>query len=591
MKLSDYLARFLVEQGVKTTFGITGGAVAHIFDSIGQNRGLEHICNHHEQASAMAADGYARISGEVGVGIATSGPGATNLLTGVCCSYYDSTPTVFITGQVPRSQLMGKSKVRQIGFQETDIVGIFKPVTKYASLVDSPEKIRYDLEKAFYLAKNGRPGPTLLDIPDDIQRADIDPSKLVPYSPEKAHRNLRPLADKVNSALELMARAERPIIILGSGVRLSGTYSSARKFIESTGFPVALTWGALDLFPDDYPLSVRDFGVTANRPGNFAVQNSDLVIALGTRLDTHETGSDLKTFARGAKRIVVDIDPEELAKYEERGFNVDVPINTDLNEFFRMANPLIKKTKKDLSGWLERIAHWKKKYPICRPEYYTDEEQINPYVFLQALSRETSEGDIIIPEAGCNVTWTMQGFPLKENQRMFTAFNHSPMGYGIPAAIGACFANGRKRVITVVGDGGFMMNEQELATIRKHNLPIKIFVMNNRGYGMIKQTQETWLGSRYMASSEDSFYLPDIPGLARAHGVERTESVLDIRELEKKIRGTLNYEGPALCDIGIHPDARIYPKLAFGRPIEDSSPLLEREEFLENMRGKNEHRS
>ncbi len=584
--MSDYVAEFLFENGVRNTFGITGGAIAHIFDSIGKHSGLEHICNHHEQASAMAADGYARVSGKVGVGIATSGPGATNLITGVCCSYYDSTPTVFITGQVPRSQLMGKSKVRQIGFQETDIVSIFKPITKYSSLVDSPEKIRYELEKAFYLARTGRPGPTLLDIPDDIQRADIDPSKLVQYSPEEMKSNPEDIEGKVNSALELMARAERPIIILGSGVRLSETYNSARKFIEDTGFPVALTWGALDLLPDNYPLSVRDFGVTANRPGNFAVQNSDLVIALGTRLDTHETGSDIKTFARGAKRIVVDIDQAELDKYEERGFPVDIPINADLREFFRIASPLARGTKRDLSGWLERIADWKEKYPICKPEYYTDNDQINPYVFLQELSGETSEVDIIIPEAGCNVTWTMQGFPLKNNQRMFTAFNHSPMGYGIPAAIGACFANDRKRVIAVVGDGGFMMNEQEMATIRKHNLPVKVFVMNNRGYGMIKQTQETWLGSRYSGSSEDSFYLPDISGLSRAHGIEMTERASNLEELQEKIRRTLSYEGPALCDVAIHSDARIYPKLSFGKPIEDSSPLLDRDEFLRNMGGK-----
>ena len=239
--------------------------------------------------------------------------------------------------------------------------------------------------------------------------------------------------------------------------------------------------------------------------------------------------------------------------------------------------------KENISEWLNLIHKWKEKYPICPKEYYQSSEQINPYVFFDFLSNQTGDGDIIIPEAGCNVTWGMQGYRVGKNQRLFTAFNHSPMGYGIPAAIGACLANNKKRVIPIIGDGGFMMNEQELATIQKHNLPIKIFVMNNEGYGMMKQTQEIWLDSRYVASSKESLYFPDLRKIAEAHGIKKTLSIKNLDELKEKIRETLDYEGPVLCDVAIHPNSRIYPKLTFGRPIEDSAPLLNRSEFYENM--------
>lgn len=584
MKLSDYVTDFLIKKNIKHVFGITGGAMVHMFDSIGKNPNIKYICTHHEQAAAMAADGYSRTTKNIGVCMATSGPGATNLLTGVGCSYFDSIPLVIMTGQVPRSQLKGDSKVRQIGFQETDIISIFKPITKYAVLITDPEQIRYELEKAFYLAKNGRPGPVLLDIPDDVQRAEIEPEKLKPFTPEYELKNLVEMEDKIDKTIKLIEKAERPIVILGAGVKLGGTERQAKEFIEKLGFPVALTWAAIDVLPQDHALSVRDFGVTANRPGNFAIQNSDLILALGTRLDTHETGNDISTFAREAKRIVVDIDKSELEKYEKRNFPIDVLINSDVREFFEAINRRLYDLRtKDISEWIKKINEWKEKYPICPKRYFESMEQINPYVFLHVLSEKLGSKDIIIPEAGCNVTWAFQGFEIKEGQKLFTAFNYSPMGYGVPASIGACFANDKKSIIAIVGDGGIMMNEHELATIAKHNLPIKIFLMNNQGYGMIQQTQETWLDSRYEASTNEHFYLPDFIQLAKAHGIEKTEVIRTHEELEEKIKSVLDYNGPVLCDVRIHPKARIYPKLSFGRPIEDSEPLLSREEFEKEM--------
>jgi len=583
MKLSDYVIEFLVREGVKHVFVGNGGNIVHLDDSLARNENISYILNHHEQAAAMAADAYSRVSGNLGVAMTTSGPGATNLLTGVCCAYFDSIPTLFLTGQVPTSQIKYKNcRARQIGFQETDIVNTFKPNTKYADFVDNPKRIRFYLEKAVYLAKNGRPGPVLLDIPDDFQRADITPNELDPYTPEKKQPDMDILAKKINEAVSLLEQAQRPVIIIGNGVKLSKTERQARELIEKIQFPVILTWAAIDMLPHEYPLSVRSFGVTANRPGNFTVQNADLILAIGTRLDTHETGNDLKKFSRESKKIVVDIDESELEKYEKRGLNVDISINTDAKIFFDIINKKEIKTR-DISSWLKRIKEWREKYPICPSEYFNQPKQINPYVFLDILSDEAKEGDIIIPEAGCNVTWTFQGWKIKQNQKLITSFNHSPMGYGLPAAIGASLASGKKQVITILGDGGIMMNIHELATISKQNLPIKIFIMNNDGYAMIKQTQETWLDSRYTVSGKESLFFPDFSRTANCFGIEKTVVITNHSELKEKIREVLDYPGPVLCDARIHPDARIYPKLTFGKPIEDSAPLLPRGEFLQNM--------
>jgi len=585
MKLSDYIAEFLVKEKVMHVFGVTGGCIVHVMDSIGRNKHIEYVCNHHEQASAMAADAYSRITDNLGVAITTSGPGATNLLTGICCSYFDSIPTLSITGQVPTSQLRGKNKSRQVGFQEIDTVKTFLPNTKYAKLVTRAEDIKYELEKAVYLAKSGRPGPVLIDLPDDIQRAEIEPEKLRGYKSRAEKKCRSELERQIDSTYNLLESAKRPVIILGAGIRMSRTYEQTKKAVEKLGIPIALTWGALDLFPENYPLSVRDFGVTANRPGNFTVQNADFILALGTRLDTHMTGSNLNTFARDAKKVVVDIDKAELEKYNARGLpHIEELINYNLNDFFESFNKRLDSVKmRNIEEWTTKVKDWKARYPICLEKYFLEKENVDPYVFFDALSEKCSEGDIIIPEAGCNVTWGMQGFKVKNGQRLFTSFNHSPMGYGIPATIGAAFAKQNCQIIGIIGDGGLMMNEQDLATIAKHNLPVKLFIMNNEGYGMIKQTQEIWLKARHHASTPDSFFIPNLRKLAEVHGFRKTETIRNHSELKEGIERILNYDGPALCDVKINPSARIYPKLTFGKPIEDSDPPLSRKEFLKNM--------
>ena len=586
MKLSDYVISFLVEQGVKHVFLITGGAAVQLVDSIGKNPDIDYICTQHEQAAAMAAEAYSRVTENLGVALSTSGPGATNLVTGVCCAYFDSIPTIFITGQVPRSQLKRDRAVRQLGFQETDVVGMFRTITKSAVLVDDPQKVKYLLQQGSYLAKSGRPGPVLLDIPDDVQRAEINPDELESFVPkdESKSSKLDELNLHVDKVIESIKESERPVVILGGGIELAKAQDKAKEFVEKSRLPVALTWATMDMFPHNHPQVVGGFGISSPRSGNFAVQNSDLLLAIGTRLDTHETGDKLSTFARKAKRIVIDIDRSELDKYKERGLSVDILINSDVKDFFNAINNKLDGIgRQDITEWTEKIKGWRNKYPICPPQYFEQEEKVNAYVFMECLSEESSEGDVIITDAGATLTWTMQAYKVKKNQRLFSAFNHSPMGYSLPASIGACFANSGNTVICIIGDVVMQMNIQELATIARHKLPIKIFLIDNRGYGIVRQTQDTWLGSRYEATSlGGGLALPDFARIARAYGI-KAERIRNHRELRTKIRKTLDSNEAVLCNVELRPDEKIIPKLTIGRPIEDSAPLLDRKEFLENM--------
>jgi len=579
MKLSDYVAEFIEKQGVKHTFGITGASIIHVFDSIYQNPNITHICTQHEQAAAIAADAYSRMTGNLGVGLATSGPGATNLITGICCAYFDSIPSLFITGQEATPQLKKEMKVRQIGFQETQIPELGKPIAKYSVMVDDPKKIRYELEKAVHIAKSGRPGPVLIDLPDDVQRAEIEPRELEAFHPPTETTSIS--EEEIKKTINLLENAERPALIIGNGVKLGKAENKIKLLAEKLKIPILPTWAAKDIFPYNHPLVADTFGVSSGRPGNFAVQNSDLILSLGSRLDTHQTGTNLRTFAREAKKIVVDIDSSELEKYSKRGMNVDLLINSDINPF--LDKILSKEIKiKDISKWKDRIKKWKEKYPICLPEYYHQKEKVNPYVFLETLNQESKDGDIIIPDAGSNVTWSFQAYKPREGQKLFTSFNTSPMGYSLPAAIGAYFAT-KKPIICITGDGGIQMNIQELATIKKHNLPIKIFVFNNDGYGIIQQTQDTWLDSRYSASNPESgVAIPDLIKISEAYGIP-TINIKNHEELKEGMRKTLDHKGPILCNVEIEQHHKITPKLSAGKPIEDLSPLLDRNEFKENM--------
>lgn len=583
MKLSDYIANFLAKQGIKHVFAITGGASAHLIDSIAKTRGIEYICPQHEQAGAMAADAYARVTGHLGVAIATSGPGATNMLTGVCCSFYDSVPTLYITGQVSTFRSKGNMGIRQLGFQETDTVQMFKPVTKYAVKIDDPKKIRYELEKAVYIARSGRMGPVLVDIPDNLQRVDVNPEALKPFVPKRCSKNTQYLDAKVDKCIEFIRKAKRPVIIFGWGVYLAGAQDEAVKFSENSRFPIALTWALRHLLPERHAQLTGSFGSHGTRHGNFAVQNSDLILSIGARLDTRQAGSPQSTFARGAKKIVVDIDICELKKFKKLGMKIDLMVNSDAKDFLRRLNKKIAVIRKpDISVWQDRIIEWKERFPICRKEY-SKEKDVNPYVFIKTLSCQACPGDLIFADTGCSLAWLLQAFEFKKDQKLFSAFNNTPMGYALPASIGASFAAGKKPVICITGDGGLQMNIQELATVIRHDLPIKIFLFNNRGYSMIRQTQDQWFCSRYEASSvESGLAFPDFIRVAKAYGY-KTVNIAKAKDIQKGIKEALSYSGPVFCNVEIRPEHSVLPQVRFGRAIEDGEPLLGRKEFFDCM--------
>lgn len=583
MKLSDYLAAFLAQRGIRHVFAVTGGASAHLIQSVADTPGIDFVCPQHEQAGAMAADAYARVTGGLGAAMGTSGPGATNMLTGACCAYYDSIPVLFITGQVSTTRLKRDTGVRQIGFQETDAVDIFRPVVKYAVLVDQPGRIRYELEKACHIALTGRPGPVLIDIPDNIQREEVDPDRLAGFVPDPADQGSGVSAEDIARCIDLIRGAQRPVVVVGWGVRLARAEDDLHRLITLLGFPVVPTWAAADLFPSGHPLLIGTFGTHGTRYSNFAVQNADLILSLGARLDTKATGSPVTTFARGARKIMVDIDRSEIGKFERFGLPLDLAVQADVRDFIRaLAAGLDGLKAPDVAPWFSRIEAWRQRYPICPAPYYQDTD-VNPYVFVKTLSRLLDEGELIVTDTGCGLVWLMQAFEFKARQRLFHDWNYTSMGWALPAAIGASLAHARRQVICISGDGGLQMNIQELATLMRHGLPVKIFLMNNHGYSMIKQTQDQWLDSRYVASStEGGLAFPDFVRVAKAYGLQAW-SVRHNKDLGRSIRKALACNGPCLCSIEIGEHHRITPQVKFGRPNEDLEPLLPRQEFLDNM--------
>lgn len=585
MKLSDYVADFLARQGIRHVFAVTGGASLHLIESVANHPDIDYICPHHEQAGAMAADGYARVTGKLGAAMATSGPGATNMITGICCAWYDSVPVLFITGQVSTFRFKGTTGVRQMGFQETDIVDICRPITKYAVTVIDPKYIRYELEKAAWVAREGRPGPVLLDIPDNVQREEVEHEAMNGFCPPPIGpmETSSKLVVEVKKCLEWIKQAERPLVVLGWGVHLAKAESEALAFVEHLGLPVNPTWGAADILPEAHPLRCGTFGTHGTRFGNFAIQNADLVISIGSRLDTHMIGSPFSDFCRGGRKVMVDIDNAEINKFAHFDLKIDLPIVSDAKIFLVEAiRQSVDQTASMIEPWRAKLIDWKLRYPEVQPSYILS-TTLNPYVFIKALSDAAVEGDVLFADTGCGVAWTSQAFQFKAGQRFFSAFNNTPMGYGLPAAIGACLALNKQRIICVAGDGGLMMNIQELNTVLYHNLPVKIFVLNNNGYSMIQQTQDQWLNSNYHASSEaGGLGFPDFHRLAEVLGFN-TVTISSNQEANSKIKAFIDAPGPGFCNVVLRSEERVIPQVKYGRPIEDSEPLLPRDEFISNM--------
>jgi acetolactate synthase-1/2/3 large subunit len=583
MKLSDVVAAFLAEQGIHHVFAISGGASLHLIHSIAETPGTGFICPQHEQAGAMAADAYARVTGGLGCAVATSGPGATNLITGICSSYYDSVPVLYLTGQVATFRAKGDTGVRQVGFQETDTVDICKTITKYAVLVTDPYRIRYELQRAVAIARSGRPGPVLVDIPDDLQRMDIDPARLIEYRPDEIPPTAPVSGAILDDCVAALQSAQRPVIVFGWGVHLAGAEEEARALARALDVPVVMTWAALDLLPATDRLAVGGFGTHGVRYANFAVQNADVVLSIGSRLDSKATGTPPTSFAREAKVIMVDIDPAELGKFNRLGVKLHRAVPVDAKAFMRA---LLRRSAgvafPSRAGWLDRIADWKARYPVCPPAY-AQEEGVNPYWLVRKLSEALQENELIVCDTGCALAWMMQGFDFKAGQRFFHAFNNTPMGYGLPGAIGASFAKPGTRVVCFTGDGSLQMNIQELVTVIHHRLPVKILLLNNHGHSMVQQTQEMWLGGKYYATSiEGGLAFPDFVAVARAYGFP-ADTLDRNADIPAKLAQALEAEGPYFLNIEIAAEHRVIPQVKFGRPNEDADPLLERKEFLANM--------
>lgn len=595
MKLSDYLVRYLADYGVRHIFMVTGGGAMHLSDSIGKESRIQYICNHHEQACAMAAEGYARVSGKIGVISVTTGPGGINALNGVFGVWTDSIPMLIISGQVKRETCMAFNDVpglRQLGDQEADIISMVKGITKYAILIREPESIRYHLEKALCLATSGRPGPCWLDIPLDVQAAIIDEHKLTEYKKDETliDLNKAELSQHCAAVLSRLNFSVRPLILAGNGIRHAGAVDLFRSVVELLRIPVVTSRSAVDLIPCDNPYYCGRAGIDGQRAGNFNVQNADTLLCIGTRLSLRQTGYEWKAFARDAFRIQIDVDQAELSKPSS---NPHFPIQCDAKSFLKEMLDQIWGSSfqiSDHSEWLNWCKERLAQFPLVPSNRCTSSDMINPYQFVQDLFSILSPDDVIVCGNGSAFIMSIQAGEIKRNQRLFFNSGCASMGYDVPAAIGACVANQRRRTICLAGDGSLQMNIQELQTIVHHGLPIKLFVFNNQGYLSIRQTQESFFGRLTGEGPTSGVTFPQLESISKAYGIPFVR--LTNPDFSKGIRKVLENKEPTICEVCVDPNQCFEPRassrqLDDGRivsaPLEDMFPFLCRGEFKQNM--------
>lgn len=596
MKVSDYIFSRLAEHGVRHVFLFTGGGAMYLNEALGKEKGIRYVCNHHEQACAMAAEGYARVSGEIGVICVTTGPGGINSLNGVFGAWTDSIPLLVISGQVKRETCMAFASVpglRQLGDQETDIISMAKNITKYAVLVKEPESIRYHLEKALFLATSGRPGPCWLDVPIDVQASLVNESMLSAYNPEEdpPDFNLEELENQVCHTLSRIRGAERPVILVGGGIWAARAKNVFQKVIHELGIPVVTEFTTPDLLGSEDPLFCGRPGSMGERAGNFVVQNADLLLTIGCRLNIRQVSYNWGRFASHAYKIQVDIDKAELTKPTVKP---DFPIHCDAKIFLEEMNRQIDREGFNPSNHKEWLAWCKARlarYPVLLSIHkQAKDKRINPYHFLDALSRQWRDDEVVVCANGAAFVQTFQVAKIKEGQRVFTNSGCTSMGYDLPAAIGAAFANRGKRVICLAGDGSIMLNLQELQTVVHHQLPIKIFVLNNDGYLSIRQTQMSFFQHLVGESSASGISFPDMVRVAEAFGIKAVR--IEGPEFEPEIDRAINEQGPVLCEVMLDPRQQFEPKLSskqlptgqiISPPLEDMYPFLEREELQSNM--------
>lgn len=595
IKATDYIARRLADYGVRHVFMITGGGAMHLNDSLGNCKEIEYLCNHHEQASAIAAEGYSRASGKLAVVVVTSGPGGTNTLTGVLGQWLDSVPVLYLSGQVKLETTIESCRdigLRQLGDQEINITDIVKPFTKFAAIIKHPSQIRALLEQAIHHATHGRPGPVWLDIPLDIQGALVDEDKLPGYeAPEsKARPEADPLPMHVSQTIEAMKQAKRPVLLAGHGIRLARAQSMFLELAEQTGMPVVSSFNGFDLIATDHPSFIGRIGTIGDRAGNFAVQNADLLLSLGSRNNIRQISYNWSAFARAARKIVVDIDPAELKKPT---LQPDIAIHADALAFLReLKRQLETEQLPRWDDWRAWCIERKVRYPVVLPEYRSVSRWVHPYHFMDVLSECLEPGATVVAGDGTACVALFQAGKVKQGQRMFWNSGCASMGYDLPAGIGACFARGKQDTVCLAGDGSLQMNIQELQTVVHHQLPIKLFVLNNHGYKSIQQTQEAYFAGRYVGCGEGSgVSFPDICKVGRAYGLPVAR--IDRHDgLKEQIRQVLSTPGPVICEVMLTPDYTFAPKLSSERkpdgrivskPLEDMYPFLDREELKANL--------
>jgi acetolactate synthase-1/2/3 large subunit len=596
MKVSDYIWQYLYKiTGSKHVFLLSGGGMMHLLDSVGKSK-FKSISMHHEQAASIAANAYGRTINSIGACLVTSGPGATNALTGVTAAFMDSVPMVIISGQVSTLFSKKKMKIRQLGFQEFDIISSVKPTTKYAVHLNNKYKVQYELEKACYLAKNGRPGPVWLDIPLDIQNSDIKIQKNKSFfykNLKLLNSNPNPKDKEINLVIKNLKKSKRPLIVFGHGTYLSGAKNHARKFISNFKLPCQTTWNSIDLIPDKNKYYFGRANSYGPRYPNFIIQNADYILSIGARLGVQHTGYNVKAFARNAVLHMVDLDINEAKKPK---LKVDKFIKSDAKRFIeKLSNKLKKhKFKEDLSSWINYCNNIKRKFPVAPLiENIKNQKYVDPYYFVDKLSDELRDDELVpLGSSGSCFTVSGQTFKSKKNQRVFTAKGMASMGFGLPSTIGSSLSMNNKRSITIIGDGGFQLNVQELQTIITNKLKVKIFVFQNKGYHAIRVTPDTYFQKNYVGSSEiNGVEIPNIKKVANAYGLKYSY-IANNKELRNKLKKILNNDIAEIIEVKIDPNKHLYPKLTSqigpdGKmstsPLEDLYPFISRDELKKIM--------
>lgn len=591
MKVSDYIVQLFVENNMKHIFSISGAGNVHLLNSIIDNPNLVSIHPHQEQSGVLASLAYKRICGRLGVMITTSGGAATNAITGALDAWADSIPVLIISGQEKSQFVHDHKNLRMWGVQGFDIAKTVSNITKYSVLITDPKQVKYEFQKAIHIAESGRPGPVWIDIPTDIQAAQINPDELESYTPKDETKNASP--SQINEINDLLKKSKRPVFIFGNGIRLGSATPLLNKLVDKFQTPFMVAWNGLDMISSTHPLNFGREGTYGQRCANFVVQNADLVITIGTRMAIPQVGYDLKEFARDAKKVIIDIDRTELDKFSSD--NSFMLIEAHAKNFIEsLLSDGIPPAKENISDWIKTCNNWKTKFPFVEPDGLHKEQDgfLNSYSFIKELNKHFKPNEIIVTDMGTALTCTHQAIELTNEQRIVTSTGLGEMGFGLPGAIGASLAADGQRVILINGDGSMMMNLQEMQTIIHHKLPIKLFVYVNDGYLTIKHTQNNLFGTKFSGSGATSgVSCPDFSKIGDAFGF-KTFKINSLSDAKTIIPKVLEEDGPILCEVFIHSMQLLAPKTSFNinpdgtlvsPPLEDLYPFLSREEFEKEM--------